>query len=164
MGYSPWGRKESDTTERLTHTHTHTHTHTMCIQCRSLHILTSKIKTLSLKAYCVPDLLCAGWCSKHEWATLPPSLAHSLGAVTHKADSSSRQNEIQARQRHQEIWCTDREIHPDKRSKITFPSIQRVMQKVIRIQYPEVPLLSRSLLWVPSLNLSHPHYKFSLSS
>ena len=23
MGYSPWGRKESDTTERLTHTHTH---------------------------------------------------------------------------------------------------------------------------------------------
>ena len=48
MDYSPWGRKESDTTERLTlqlfdlnakialffviivyiHTHTHTHTHT----------------------------------------------------------------------------------------------------------------------------------------
>ena len=27
MGYSPWGHKESDTTERLTHTHTHTHTH-----------------------------------------------------------------------------------------------------------------------------------------
>ena len=26
-GYSPWVRKESDTTERLTHTHTHTHTH-----------------------------------------------------------------------------------------------------------------------------------------
>ena len=24
-GYSPWGRKESDTTEQLTHTHTHTH-------------------------------------------------------------------------------------------------------------------------------------------
>ena len=23
-GYSPWGRKESDTTEQLTHTHTHT--------------------------------------------------------------------------------------------------------------------------------------------
>ena len=22
MGYSPWGRKESDMTERLTHTHT----------------------------------------------------------------------------------------------------------------------------------------------
>ena len=28
-GYSPWGHKESDTTERLTHTHTHTHTHTL---------------------------------------------------------------------------------------------------------------------------------------
>ena len=26
VGYSPWGLKESDTTERLTHTHTHTHT------------------------------------------------------------------------------------------------------------------------------------------
>ena len=25
-GYSPWGHKESDTTEGLTHTHTHTHT------------------------------------------------------------------------------------------------------------------------------------------
>ena len=25
MGYSPWGREEPDTTERLTHTHTHTH-------------------------------------------------------------------------------------------------------------------------------------------
>ena len=24
-GYSPWGCKESDTTERLIHTHTHTH-------------------------------------------------------------------------------------------------------------------------------------------
>ena len=27
VGYSPWGNKESDTTEQLTHTHTHTHTH-----------------------------------------------------------------------------------------------------------------------------------------
>ena len=26
MSYGPWGRKESDMTERLTHTHTHTHT------------------------------------------------------------------------------------------------------------------------------------------
>ena len=28
MGYSPWGPKELDMTERLTHTHTYTHTHT----------------------------------------------------------------------------------------------------------------------------------------
>ena len=31
VGYSPWGHKESDTTEHVrayTHTHTHTHTHT----------------------------------------------------------------------------------------------------------------------------------------
>ena len=27
MSHSPWGRKESDTTEQLQHTHTHTHTH-----------------------------------------------------------------------------------------------------------------------------------------
>jgi len=27
-GYSLWGLKESDTTERLTHTHTHIHTYT----------------------------------------------------------------------------------------------------------------------------------------
>ena len=31
MGYSPWGRKELDMTEPLTHTHTHTHTHTCII-------------------------------------------------------------------------------------------------------------------------------------
>lgn len=31
----------------------------MRIQCRSLRILSSKIKTLLLKASCVPDLLCA---------------------------------------------------------------------------------------------------------
>ena len=29
--YNPWGLKESDTTERLTHTHTHTHTHCFCV-------------------------------------------------------------------------------------------------------------------------------------
>ena len=27
MGYSPWGFKELDMTEQLTHTHTHTHMH-----------------------------------------------------------------------------------------------------------------------------------------
>ena len=26
VGYNPWGHKELDATERLTHTHTHTHT------------------------------------------------------------------------------------------------------------------------------------------
>ena len=31
IGYSPWGCKESDTTEWL-HTHTHTHTHTQVVQ------------------------------------------------------------------------------------------------------------------------------------
>ena len=28
MSYSPWGHKQPDMTERLTHTHIHTHTHT----------------------------------------------------------------------------------------------------------------------------------------
>ena len=34
MGYSPWGCKESDTTEHArapTHTHTHTHTHKLSV-------------------------------------------------------------------------------------------------------------------------------------
>ena len=35
MGYSPWGHKESDTTEYRPHTHTHTHTHTQLF-CDSL--------------------------------------------------------------------------------------------------------------------------------
>ena len=44
-GYSPWGLKESDTTERLTNTHTHTHTHTRL----SLSLTLCKIKKLSSK-------------------------------------------------------------------------------------------------------------------
>ena len=32
VGYSPWGHKESDMSEQLTHTHTHTH--------REVHIYT----------------------------------------------------------------------------------------------------------------------------
>ena len=33
-GYSPWGRKESDTTERVnTHTHTHTLVNKMSLYC-----------------------------------------------------------------------------------------------------------------------------------
>ena len=32
MGCSPWGHKELDTTERLTHTYTHTHTHTHTVR------------------------------------------------------------------------------------------------------------------------------------
>ena len=39
MGYSPQGHKESDTTERLTHTDTHTHTHTHWIQNESSYAL-----------------------------------------------------------------------------------------------------------------------------
>ena len=31
MGYSPWGHRELDMTDRLTHTHTHTHTHTSAL-------------------------------------------------------------------------------------------------------------------------------------
>ena len=33
VGYSPWSRKESDTTKWLTHTHTHTHTQWFRIHC-----------------------------------------------------------------------------------------------------------------------------------
>ena len=45
VGYSPWGRKELDTTERLSmHTHTHTHTHTH--QNITLHVRTSQTTLL----------------------------------------------------------------------------------------------------------------------
>ena len=46
VGYSPWGRKESDMTERVTHTHTHRHTHpwgTILIK-TSIGLLTPKSK------------------------------------------------------------------------------------------------------------------------
>ena len=46
MGYSPWGHKESDMSEQLTHTHTHTQLELglpwwlsqlrICLQCRRL--------------------------------------------------------------------------------------------------------------------------------
>ena len=40
MGYSPWGRKELDTTEHTrAHTHTHTHTHSMAYQLGVLQIV-----------------------------------------------------------------------------------------------------------------------------
>ena len=36
VGYSPWGHKELDMTNLLTHTHTHTHTHNSYYLCYSL--------------------------------------------------------------------------------------------------------------------------------
>ena len=38
--YPPWGRKESNMTEQLTHTHTHTHTHNVHTFVRKLNIRT----------------------------------------------------------------------------------------------------------------------------
>ena len=40
VGYSPGGCKESDTTERLTHTRTHTHTHTFMYTLIHRHTMT----------------------------------------------------------------------------------------------------------------------------
>ena len=42
MNYSPWGHKDLDMTEQLTHTHTHTHTHTKEMHCYG----NPKIKTI----------------------------------------------------------------------------------------------------------------------
>ena len=48
-GYSPWGRKESNMTERLSHTHTHkhahahTHTHTHVIACTWVALVVKKL-------------------------------------------------------------------------------------------------------------------------
>ena len=44
-GYSPWDRKESYTTEQLTHTHTHTHTHTSSCGNRQLVTVHRKVST-----------------------------------------------------------------------------------------------------------------------
>ena len=52
VGYSPWGRKESDTTEWLKHTHTHTHTH----------VLSGKKELASLKGRTV-----AVWKERDYW-------------------------------------------------------------------------------------------------
>ena len=41
-GYSPWGHKELDTTERVIHTHTHTHTHTITSKVTDLSFLKTK--------------------------------------------------------------------------------------------------------------------------
>ena len=38
VGYSPWGRKESDTIDH-THTHTHTHIHTWQLRGLEMHVL-----------------------------------------------------------------------------------------------------------------------------
>ena len=38
VGYSPWGCKESDMTERLIHTHTHTHSYSIYSYYKILHI------------------------------------------------------------------------------------------------------------------------------
>ena len=40
-GYSPWGCKELDSTEWLSHTHTHTHTHEGCLYRKILVLMTS---------------------------------------------------------------------------------------------------------------------------
>ena len=49
-GYSPWGRKESDTTEGLTHIHTHTHTHTHTLKFEiTLNLFTSMFITSDMQ-------------------------------------------------------------------------------------------------------------------
>ena len=55
VGYSQWGCKESDTTERV-HTHTHTHTHTHA----SANSIMSKIELNNLKRWSFGD-------EKHIW-------------------------------------------------------------------------------------------------
>ena len=51
LQYSPWGRKESDTTEQLTHTHTHTHTHRIDLQFSGVHQSDSVIYIYSLSKF-----------------------------------------------------------------------------------------------------------------
>ena len=68
-GYSPWGRKEMDTTERLTHTHTHTHTH------HSWH----GVPALSPRAPATPPDIHIHWRKQSYWHPLPSVL--SMGSL-----------------------------------------------------------------------------------
>ena len=55
MGYSPWGHKESDVTERA-HTHTHTHTHTHIYTYISTHTHTHTHIYDHVERLLIPDL------------------------------------------------------------------------------------------------------------
>ena len=49
-GYSPWGHKESDTTELLTHTHIHTHTCVYARACVCTHTFMILFNTANLSS------------------------------------------------------------------------------------------------------------------
>ena len=51
-GYSPWGLKELDMTERPTHTHTHTHTHGKSTGSKEV-TLSGFYETVSVTTHCV---------------------------------------------------------------------------------------------------------------
>ena len=54
MSYSPWGRRDSDTTEQLTYTHTHTHTHTLGHISRLAGEISWELVRLLKKIHCLP--------------------------------------------------------------------------------------------------------------
>ena len=61
--YNPWGLKESDTTERLTHTHTHTHTHIASVSLNYLKCFISLFLSRQRSEWCIIP------CSPHQQCT-----------------------------------------------------------------------------------------------
>ena len=57
VGYSPWGRKESDTTERLTHTHMHTRSWFTLLYSRNHHSVVKQLYSNKNFSKVIPVLI-----------------------------------------------------------------------------------------------------------
>ena len=88
VGYSPWGREESDTTEQLSlHTcvcvHTHTHTHTHLAMPGSMQALSSLIGVKPLPVVLGVRTLNHWTARKAPWVCLCASVFTSLSVRSH---------------------------------------------------------------------------------
>ena len=83
MGYSPWGHKESDTTE--THTHTHTHTHTLNNESSQSDVLNAAwtlriLTTIFLHVYPSTLLAATGFCQVDALEMGQGACHHAMGS------------------------------------------------------------------------------------
>ena len=94
VGYSPWGREESDTTEQLSlHTcvctHTHTHTHTHLAMPGSMQALSSLIGVKPLPVVLGVRTLNHWTARKAPWVCLCASVFTSLSVRSHMVQVTS---------------------------------------------------------------------------
>ena len=81
-GCSPWGCKQSDTAEWLTHTHTHTHTHSFLWGKKSW---SQKNLTLKAQVFLVTCYMTLGWVSSRIQSVVPSSVILRLYYAGHLA-------------------------------------------------------------------------------